>query len=115
MMLVPGILYLIAPQVMLNTPQIQLKSVNEFHVFRAAYGGGFLGITSLFAMGVFDRSMERASLWAIVLILSGFAVGRLYSIAIDGIPSSLFVAVLAAEMFFAACAGSVLLKTSRYV
>jgi len=104
MMLIPGILYLFAPQIMLNTPQIHLNTVNEFHSYRAAYGGGFLGIAALFAMGAFDRSMEKGSLWAIVLIFLGFAVGRIYSIVVDGVPTPLFLGVLVAETFLASCA-----------
>jgi hypothetical protein len=104
MMLIPGVLYLLVPQFMLATPHIQLTSVNEFHAFRSAYGGGFLGIAVLFGAGVLFRKFEQTSLLAIVLILSGFALGRIYSMAVDGIPSPLFIAVLAAEIFFAVCA-----------
>ena len=103
-----GTLYLIAPQMMLATPAIQLHSVNEYHLVRSAYGGGFLGLAALFGIGARVRSLEKSSLLAIASVLSGFAFGRLYSIAVDGIPTPLFLAVLGFEVFFAALAVIVL-------
>lgn len=112
MMLIPGVLYLIAPQMMLDVPAIQLHSVNEFHLVRAAYGGGFLGLAALFGAGVRFRSLETSSLLAIATVLSGFALGRLYSIAVDGIPTPLFLVVLGFEVLFAALAAVALRRST---
>lgn len=104
MMFIPGVLYLFSPQLMLNAPEIKLATANEFHVFRAAYGGGFLGMAALFGVGVWSSRAQYTSLLAIALILPGFILGRVYSILIDGWPTPLFVGVLFAELFFSVLA-----------
>lgn len=110
MMLVVGALHLINPQMMMNEPGIALTSVNHFHVVRAAYGGAYLGIAALFLAGALGRIDARAALMAVILIFGGFALGRLVSIATDGLPVALYLGVLGAEVFFAVCA---LLALSR--
>lgn len=104
MMLVVGALHLFFPQMMMREPGIALGSVNHYHVIRAAYGGAYLGIAALFLGGAVGRIDRRASLVAVALIFGGFAVGRLVSIAVDGVPVALYLGVLAAELLFAACA-----------
>lgn len=104
MMLVVGALHLFAPQLMMQEPGIVLSSPNHFHVVRAAYGGAYLGIATLFLAGGFGRIDVRAALVAVALIFSGFAVGRIMSIAVDGMPVPLYLGVLAAEVSFAVCA-----------
>jgi hypothetical protein len=110
MMLVVGALHLLDPQMMMREPGIVLSSTNHFHVVRAAYGGAYLGIAALFLAGAFRRIDVRAVLTAVVLIFGGFALGRLFSIAVDGTPVPLYLGVLSAELFFAACAVLVLRK-----
>jgi hypothetical protein len=104
MMLVVGALHLLNPQMMMREPGIVLSSTNHLHVVRAAYGGAYLGIAALFLSGALQRLDVRAALGAVVLIFGGFALGRLVSIAADGMPVPLYVGVLSAELFFAACA-----------
>lgn len=101
MMLVVGALHLIAPQMMMEAPAIDLTSTNHFHVIRAAYGGAYLGIAVLFLLGLVQGSLREASLVAVAVIFSGFAFGRLVSIAMDGLPVVLYLAVLAFEVTFA--------------
>lgn len=104
MMLVVGALHLAGPQMMMREPGIDLSSANHFHVIRAAYGGAYLGIAALFLAGALQRMDARAALAAVVLIFGGFAMGRIVSIAADGMPVPLYLGVLGAELFFAACA-----------
>jgi hypothetical protein len=104
MMLVVGALHLLNPQMMMREPGIVLSSTNHFHVVRAAYGGAYLGIAALFLAGALKRINDRAALAAVVLIFGGFALGRIVSIAADGMPVPLYLGVLGAELFFAACA-----------
>lgn len=108
MMFIPGVLYLLVPQMMLDAASIQLVSVNDHHLVRAAYGGGFLGIAALFGIGAIRPTYEHTSLLAIVFLLAGFAVGRICSIVMDGAPAVLFLIVLCAEILFAAMAVLVL-------
>jgi hypothetical protein len=112
MMLVVGALHLLAPQMMMREPGIVLSSTNHFHVVRAAYGGAYLGMAALFLAGAARRVDERAALASVVLIFGGFALGRLVSIAADGLPVPLYLGVLAAELFFAASAARALRRTA---
>ena len=86
MMLVVGALHLIAPQMMMAEPMIELTSTNHYHVIRAAYGGAYLGIAALFLLGLFRQGLRATSLLAVTILFLGFALGRLVSIAFDGLP-----------------------------
>jgi Domain of unknown function (DUF4345) len=111
-MLVVGALHLFAPQMMMEEPMIVLSSVNHFHVIRAGYGGAFLGIATLFLLGALRIIDSRTALIAVAVLFGGFAIGRIFSIAVDGIPVTRYLAVLATEVFFAACALWALRKAS---
>lgn len=104
MMLVVGALHLVAPQMMMREPGIELATVNHLHVVRAAYGGAYLGIAALFLAGATRRIDVRAALAAVALLFGGFALGRIASIVVDGVPVPLYLGVLAAELVFAGCA-----------
>ena len=104
MMLVVGLLHLVAPQMMMDAPGIRLSSTNHLHVVRAAYGGAYLGIAALFLLGVVNAAYRRFSLVAIAVLFAGFALGRLVSIGLDGVPVPLYLAVLAFEVTFAGLA-----------
>jgi hypothetical protein len=104
MMLVVGAMHLFNPQMMMNTPQIQLTTVNHLHVVRAAYGGAYLGIAALFLMGALGRIPARMALLSVLVLFGGFALGRIVSILVDGMPVGLYLGVLSTEVFFALCA-----------
>jgi len=104
MMLVVGALHLFNPQMMMREPGIELSTVNHLHVIRAAYGGAYLGMAALFLAGALGRLDARFSLTSVVILFAGFALGRLVSIAADGLPVPLYLGVLSAEVFFAVCA-----------
>jgi hypothetical protein len=112
MMLVVGALHLLNPQMMMREPGIELSTVNHLHVIRAAYGGAYLGIAALFLGGALGRLDARFALTAVVLLFGGFALGRVFSIASDGMPVPLYLGVLSAELFFAICA-LLALRSSR--
>jgi hypothetical protein len=101
MMLVVGTLHLVAPQMMMQTPAIELTTVNHRHVIRAAYGGAYLGIATLFLLGLFKRNLRAFALLSVVVLFGGFVVGRLVSIALDGVPVGLYLGVLSVELAFA--------------
>ena len=104
MMLVVGALHLINPQMMMKEPGIELSTVNHLHVIRAAYGGSYLGMAVLFLAGALGRLDARFALSAVAILFGGFALGRIVSIAADGLPVPLYLGVLGAEVFFAVCA-----------
>lgn len=109
-MLVVGGLHLFNPQMMMDTPQIQLSTVNHLHVIRAAYGGAYLGIATLFLLGALGRIPVRVGLLSVLVLFGGFAVGRLFSMAVDGMPVALYFRVLGTELFFMVCAAVALRK-----
>lgn len=104
MMLMVGGLHLVAPQMMMDTPAIELTSVNHHHVIRAAYGGAYLGIAALFLLGLVSRARRAFALESVSVLFTGFAFGRLVSIALDGLPVGLYLGVLAFELTFATLA-----------
>ncbi len=104
MMLVIGALNLVAPQMMMDVPKIQLTSTNHLHVIRAAYGGAYLGMAALFLLGLVRPEYRQTSLLSVALLFYGFAFGRVYSILADGLPVALYLAVLAFEVLFATLA-----------
>ncbi len=103
-MLVVGGLHLFNPQMMMNTPAIELSTVNHLHIIRAAYGGAYLGIACLFLLGALGRIDRRFALMSVLILFTGFALGRLFSMAVDGPPVDLYFRVLGVELFFAVCA-----------
>lgn len=107
-MLVVGTLHLVAPQMMMEAPAIQLTTVNHRHLIRAALGGAFIGIATLFLLGLLRASMRTFALISIAVLFSGFAFGRLVSIVLDGMPAGMFLAILAFELIFAGFAFSAL-------
>ena len=104
MMLVVGALHLVAPQMMMQPANFTMTWASHFHIIRAAYGGAYIGIAVLFLAGLFAPAYRRASLFAVAILFCGFACGRLVSIAVDGLPAPLYLAVLAFEVVFATLA-----------
>ncbi len=104
MMLVVGGLHLINPQMMMNTPGIELSTVNHLHAVRAAYGGAYLGMAVLFLLGALNKVPVRFALLSVAVLFGGFALGRIVSIAVDGMPVGLYLGVLSAELLFAVTA-----------
>jgi hypothetical protein len=103
-MLVVGTLHLISPRMMMEAPAIELTTVNHLHLIRAALGGAFLGIATLFLLGLFRDRMRTFALLSVVILFSGFAFGRLVSIVLDGVPAGMFLGILAFELTFAVLA-----------
>jgi hypothetical protein len=112
-MLVVGTLHLVAPQMMMEAPAIQLATVNHLHLIRAALGGAFLGIAALFLLGLFRERMRAFALLSVAVLFAGFAFGRLVSIALDGVPAGMFLGILAFELIFAVLAFSALRAESK--
>ena len=108
MMLVVGALHLVAPQMMMATPGIDLATVNHRHVIRAAYGGAYLGIAALFLLGLLRPAYQHFSLVAVMVLFAGFAAGRLFSLVVDGVPVPLYLGVLSFELAFAGLAARAL-------
>lgn len=99
-----GLGYVVAPQWMYGLYGITLDSVNEANMVRSAYGGVFVAVAVLFFMGALRATLEKAALIALLTFMSGFAVGRIVSVCVDGVPSWLVLSLIALEVCYAALA-----------
>ncbi len=95
-----GIAYLTSADAMYGRYGIEILSVNEYNMVRGAYGGLFLGFAVLFLIGAVDDRLEFPSLVALFTFMLGFALGRMVSILMDGMPSSLILSLFAFEVFY---------------
>ena len=105
-----GIGYLMAPEFMYGLYGIELQSVNEANMVRAAYGGLFLGFALLFLAGALKPSLTRAALVALLVFMASFAFGRLVSLLVDGVPHALICLLIALEVVYAALSACLLWK-----
>jgi hypothetical protein len=46
----------------------------------------------------FIEKIQRTAIWSIIIFMSGFAVMRLVNIAMDGLPSSFYLAMFISEL-----------------
>ena len=95
-----GLVYLIAPQVMAASNGMELRTINDWHAMRAAYGGVFVAFGALFGAGAFSTAFRRPALIAAAVFMGGFALGRIASILVDGAPAPAFYGALASEIVF---------------
>ena len=99
-----GLVYLVAPRVMMESNGLTLTGVNDAHLVRSAYGGLFVAFGSLFAAGAVSARLTRHALVALAVFMGGFAVGRIASLLADGWPPGAFLFALATEIAFCALA-----------
>ena len=95
-----GIGYLISPVFMYGFYDIEILSTNEFNMVRGAYGGLFLSFSVLFFIGAFNEKISTLSLVSLFVFMSGFALGRITSIVIDGAPGIFITGLLLCEIFY---------------
>lgn len=69
-------------------------------VFRATMGL-YLAMTAFWIYGIYNPAYWRSATIANVLFMSGLAAGRVFSLAADGVPSTLFLIGLALELILA--------------
>lgn len=71
------------------------------HVFRAVMGL-YLGMICFWLAGALRPGLRMAALWTVFVFVTGIAMGRLLSLALDGWPQPLLLAYLFAEIALAA-------------
>jgi hypothetical protein len=105
-----GLLYTVRPAWLAGVVDIALPTASARADFRAIYGGAELGMALFFALAARRSAWVRPGLAALALIVGGFGVVRLASLALDAGPTrgsaaSLLWAVGATELAGAlACA-----------
>lgn len=108
-----GLGYLISPQFMYGFYGIDLETVNEANMVRSAYGGLFLGFAILFFLGARRYQLATPSLIALLTFMASFAVGRVISIIVDGMPSPLILSLIVLEIIYSALAAYLLSATYK--
>ncbi len=105
-----GLGYLGLPGVVLGIYGVALQSVSEAAIVRSAYGGVFVAFAVLFELGARHRAYQRPALVALTVFMSGFALGRIVSLAVDGVPHPILVAILFVEIASASAAARLLAR-----
>ena len=105
-----GLLYCIEPDLLLARYDISITGVSEDNMYRGAYGGLFLTLGAAIAFGFFSDTFRRNATLIAWLFMGGFAIGRLASIALSGMPHDQIVGLLAFELVTATAFGWFLVK-----
>ncbi|MET7736595.1 DUF4345 domain-containing protein [Streptomyces sp. NPDC005402] len=103
-----GLIYLLAPHLLLDVYGVDIQSPSQANIFRSGSGSLFVAVAILFCLGASNPRYTRTSLITLFTFMSGLAVGRVVSIAADGWPHPLLIAVLVVEASFAGAAAYVL-------
>jgi len=105
---VVGVIALFVPHVLFDPIGVSVTTASGLAEIRAAYGSFFLCSAGLFWMGSMRAELRRTSLTWACMVLTGFVVGRLISLAIDGMPNGVAMASMGAEIIGAIVAGVLL-------
>jgi hypothetical protein len=92
--------YGVAPAAVLpKVLDLTVEGTDLTHIFRAIMGL-YLGMITLWVLGAFWSKFTRAAVFAEIFFMLGLACGRVLSIILDGVPSTLLVAYTIAEIAF---------------
>ena len=80
-----------------------VEGTNQSHVFRAIMGL-YLANATFWLIAAMTPVLQRAALWVLFLFMAGLAAGRILSILLDGMPGTVLVFYLGAELIFAVLA-----------
>lgn len=81
------------------------------HVFRAVMGL-YLGMICFWLAGAFRLPLRRPPLWTVFVFVTGIALGRVLSIALDGWPAFIFIFYLLAEIALAGASLALVLRAA---
>jgi hypothetical protein len=74
-----------------------VEDINLSHIFRAQMGL-LLGQAIFYFLGAFNPNLRKPALYTLVIFMLGLAVGRVFSLIIDGIPEFGLIFSLIAEI-----------------
>lgn len=98
------------PQAAMRGVDLLLHSVSAVNEVRANYGGMQIGMGLFFLAGAWRPRLTRPALLALALFTGGLVAGRLISMALDGLPNSMVLALLLLEVVAASVALLFLLR-----
>jgi Domain of unknown function (DUF4345) len=76
---------------------LQINSIDQANVFKAIMGL-YLGFGSLWIMGIFKNDYWKMATVSNMCFMLGLGFGRIISLFVDGIPSTIFVLGLFGEL-----------------
>ncbi len=93
-----GFIYCIDPNLLLTRYELSVASASDDNMYRGAYGGLFITMGGAIAYGFYAAQFLRNSTIIALLFMSGFAIGRIASIATVGLPHSQILGLLIFEI-----------------
>jgi hypothetical protein len=93
-----GCAFMLFPAQLAGLIDLAPSSANALADMRAMYGGLSLSAGVLFVLGLRRESWFLPSLFLVLASSAGLAFGRLYSIAVSGVPGTLVLVFLASEL-----------------
>lgn len=96
------------PTSLMNPIGVTMPEAAGLAEIRAAYGGLFGTASLCFLVGARRPRLRSISIAVSVCILSGFVFGRLFSLAVDGVPSTFGLTWLTIESVGLAVGGTLL-------
>jgi Domain of unknown function (DUF4345) len=70
--------------------EVSLNSKDELNIFKAIMGL-YLGFATLWIYGIIKPEFWKAATISNMIFMLGLAFGRIYSITVDGIPTTIFL------------------------
>jgi len=104
-----GLMGLSAPTTIAASIDMGLGSASAHNEVRANYGGMHLGMCCLLIAGAFSEAARRPATILLTVFTGGLVLGRLLSLAADGLPNAFVFQLLVLEATTAACGASLLL------
>ena len=88
---------------------IEVADNNLSNIFRAVMGL-YIGCVALWVVGAFNKNLTIPALWCLVVFMFGIGLGRALSMALDGLPDTIFIFFMIFE-FIAGAIGYSLIHT----
>ena len=93
-----GLAYCVDPNLLLSRYGITVVGISEDNMYRGAYGGLFVTLGIAMAYGFFSAQFQRSATLLALLFMGGFAIGRVASIALVGMPHDQILSLLIFEI-----------------
>ena len=93
-----GAAFLLFPAKLAGLLDIELTSATALADVRAIYGGLALAVGASFVAGLRREEWLAPSVFLVMASSAGLALGRIYSIAVSGIPRSIILLFLVTEV-----------------
>ena len=94
-----GLACFLMPTAVLSMTGVELTTSASLTEVRAMYGGAQLGFGAFLVAASLRTDLARPALIALAFVMGGFALGRLFGIALDGSTDAVNLASLATEVF----------------